>query len=165
VSHPWPRLLFVLSAFSIGACGGSLPHPPYAPQATSALSPVESAPPPGRIETIPARPSQADAWVDGEWILRHGRWYWLLGRWVKTPPGARYAPWVCVRATDGTAYYAASIWRDAKGAPLPAPPPPLAIATASGEAIFDSEGDMEDTGRNIKTPPPSHQHPDEQPSP
>jgi hypothetical protein len=33
------------------------------------------------------------------------------------------------------------------------PPPPLAVAMASGEAIVGAEGDAEDTGRNIKTPP------------
>jgi hypothetical protein len=156
--------LRVLPALLLFACGG-IPHPPYSPQTTDALRPVEFAPPPGRVETIPPKPAQADAWVGGEWILRHGRWYWLLGRWVKTPPGARYSPWVSVHAVDGTAYFAPSVWRDAQGAPLPAPAP-IVIGTASGEAVFDSEGDMEDTGRNIKTAPPSHPSPpDEQPSP
>jgi hypothetical protein len=102
---------------------------------------------------IPTRPLDADAWVDGEWILRHRRWYWLLGRWVKVPPDARYSPWVVVRASDGTPFYAASSWRNATtGALLPAPAP-LAVATASGEAVVGSEGDPEDTGRNIETAP------------
>jgi len=134
------------------ACSSSLPHPPYSRQATSALAPVEVAPPPGRIELIPKRPPQADAWVDGEWILRHGRWYWLLGRWTKTPASATYSPWVAVRSRDGTVWYAPSVWRDARGAPI-APPPPLAVATASGEAVVDSEGEPQATGRNIKTVP------------
>jgi hypothetical protein len=158
------RSFLVLGALPLTACAGSLPHPPYAPQATSALTPVEFAPPPGRIEAIPPRPLTADAWVDGEWIYRHGRWFWLLGRWVKTPPGARYAPWVCVHAIDGSAYYAPSIWRDAQGAPLAAPPTPLAFAAASGEAVFDSEGDVEETGRNIKAAPPARRNPEEQPA-
>ncbi|HEY8090370.1 MAG TPA: hypothetical protein VIF09_21060 [Polyangiaceae bacterium] len=112
------------------------------------------APPPGRVEAVPRRPREADAWVDGEWVLRRGRWYWLLGRWVKTPPGATYSPWVVVRATDGTPFYAPSTWRDSRGAMLP-PPPPLALATASGEAVVDAEGETEQTGRIIKTPPPA----------
>ena len=145
----WPGLLVVLPVL---ACGGSVPHPPYAPQATNALSPIELAPPPGRIETIPPRPPQADAWVDGEWVLRHGRWYWLLGRWVTVPPGASYSPWVVGRASDGTPFYTPSTWRDATGALLP-PPPAVAFATASGEAIVDAEGEAEDTGRNIKVAP------------
>jgi hypothetical protein len=116
---------------------------------------VETGPPPGRVESIPPRPAGADAWVDGEWILRHGEWYWLLGRWVKVPPGARYAPWVFVRASDGTPFYAPSVWRNAAGDVVP-PPPGLAFATASRQGIVSPEGDPEETGRDItKAPPPS----------
>ena len=115
-------------------------------------------PPPGRVEWIPARPPGADAWVDGEWILRHGRWYWLLGRWVKSPESATYSPWVLVRASDGTPFYAPSVWRDAQGAAIP-PPEGLAFATASGQAVVSPAGDAEDTGRVIKTAPPMHPHP------
>ena len=155
----------LLFALWLPACAGPPPHPPYAPQATSALAPVEFAPPPGRIETIPPRPAGADAWVDGEWTYRRGRWLWLLGRWVKSPPGARYSPWVCVHAIDGAAYYAPSVWRDANGAVLDPGPPALAFATASGEAVFDPEGDVAQTGRNIKTAPQKRQNPEEQPTP
>jgi hypothetical protein len=133
-------------------CGPSLPHPPYTPQATNALARVEFAPPPGRVELIPPKPPQADAWVDGEWIPRHDRWYWLLGRWVKTPPGATYSPWVVVRAIDGDVYYARSVWKDRNGAPIP-PPPGIAFATGDSEAVFDAAGEAERTGRNIKTAP------------
>ncbi|MGH7293829.1 MAG: hypothetical protein ACRELB_02795 [Polyangiaceae bacterium] len=101
---------------------------------------------------MPERPAGADAWVDGEWVLRHGRWYWLLGRWVKTPPGATYSPWVVVRARDGTPYYAPSIWCGADGGAIP-PPEPLAFARASGEAVMSPEGDVEDTGRALKAAP------------
>ena len=149
MTRQWPRLLW---GFSLLSCGG-VPHPPYAPQATTALTPIQLAPPPGRIETIPARPPQADAWVDGEWVLRHGRWYWLLGRWVTVPRGATYSPWVVVRASDGTPFYSPSTWHDATGAVLPAPAA-LAVATASGEAVVDAEGDPEDTGRNMMAVPP-----------
>jgi hypothetical protein len=109
-------------------------------------------PPPGRVEAVPKRPPGADAWVDGEWILQHGRWYWLLGRWVKTPENATYSPWVVVRASDGTPFYAPSVWRDAQGRALPSPAA-LAFATASGQAVVSPEGDTEDTGRVIKTAP------------
>jgi hypothetical protein len=147
------------------ACGGPLPHPPFAAQATSALVPLEFDPPPGRVEVIPPRPPQADAWVDGEWILRHGRWYWLLGRWVKTPAGATYSPWVSVRAADGTAWYAPGVWRDSQGRQI-GPPSALAIATASAETVVDPEGHLEDTGRTIKTaPPPRPREQDAPPAP
>ncbi len=147
------RWLAVAASLALASCARSLPHPPWSSQATSALTQVDVGPPPGRVELVPARPPGADAWVDGEWILRHGRWYWLLGRWVKVPPGATYAPWVLVRASDGTPFYAASVWRDARGTVI-APPPALAYATSSGEAVMSAEGEIEDTGRVIKTAPP-----------
>jgi len=97
-------------------------------------------------------PANADAWIPGEWVQRHGRWYWLLGRWVKTPKGARYSPWAVVRASDGSPLLATSLWIGPDGKPIP-PPPAVAYATASGEAVFDAEGDKEDTGRAIEVPP------------
>jgi hypothetical protein len=121
-------------------------------QATNALTRIDLAPPPGRVEAVPPRPDGADAWVDGEWILRHGRWYWLLGRWVKVPTGVTYSPWVVVRSTDGAAFYAPSVWRDASGSVVAAPPA-LVYATASGGAVLSPAGDLEDTGRAIKTAP------------
>lgn len=138
--------------FAMVSCGGSVPHPPYSSQATSALVAIETAPPPGRIEVVPNKPRGADAWVDGEWVLQHGRWSWLLGRWVTVPAGATYSPWVVVRASDATAYYAPGTWHDATGGRL-ASPPALAVATASGEGMVSPEGEPEDTGRNIKTVP------------
>jgi hypothetical protein len=104
------------------------------------------------VERVPPQPAHADAWIDGEWTWRHGRWYWLLGRWVTAPIGATYSPWVVVRATDGTAYWAPSVWRDARGEAI-SPPPGLAFAIASGEAVVSPEGDPEPTGRVIETPP------------
>ena len=136
-----------------------MPHPPYATQATASLTAISLGPPPGRIEVVPKRPARADAWVDGEWVLRHGRWYWLLGRWVQTPVGARYAPWVVVRASDGTPFYAPSSWQDDKGVALQ-PPPALAYAKANGQAVFDPEGDTVPTGRNLVDRDPSARGPE-----
>jgi hypothetical protein len=145
-------LRLALGPLVLLGCGGSLPHPTYAARPASALAPVDSEPPPGRVELVPAMPASADAWIPGEWIQRHGRWYWLLGRWVKTPPGGKYAPWVVVRASDGSPMLAPSAWMGADGKPIP-PPPAIASATASGEAVFDAEGDKQDTGRAIETAP------------
>jgi hypothetical protein len=133
---------------ALSACHAALPHPPYAAQDASALSQVDFAPPPGRVETIPPRPREADAWIDGEWIQRRGRWHWLAGRWVMVPAGARYAPWVAVRAADGTAYFAPGAWRGARGEPIP-DPPALAVATVSTEAVSSPEGDPEPTGSTL----------------
>jgi hypothetical protein len=153
----WLMVMLVLSG-----CGSSTPHPPLSPQATSALARIDVGPPPGRVESIPKQPAGADAWVDGEWIHRHGRWYWLLGRWVKTPEGATYSPWVVVRASDGTPFYAPSVWRDAKGAVMP-DPPGLAFASAKGTAVTSPEGNPETTGRAIQTAPPAESHESAQP--
>jgi hypothetical protein len=144
--------LFGAAGLPVLACSGPLPHPPYAPQSTDALVVLASPPPPGRVERVPNRPFGADAWVQGEWIQRAGRWSWLVGRWVKTPNGARYSPWVLVRATDGTVYYAASSWKDVRGAPLPEPPG-LAFASVSDQPVYDPQGEIDDTGRAVQEAP------------
>jgi len=142
----------VVLPLGLAACGQALPHPPYSPQATGALEAIDSAPPPGRIELIPPRPPQADAWIDGEWIPMRGRWYWLLGRWVKTPSGATYSPWVVVRTSDGTPLYAPSVWKDARGTRI-SPPPALAIAASRAQVVFDAEGELVPTGANVESVP------------
>jgi hypothetical protein len=142
-----------LCSLALLGCGAdSLPHPTYGAQPPSALAPIDSEPPPGRVELVPAMPANADAWIPGEWILRHGRWYWLLGRWVKAPPGATYRPWMAVRARDGSTLLAPSSWTGPDGKPIPAPPA-IAYATASGEAVFDAQGEKQDTGRAIENAP------------
>jgi len=143
------KLPFVIG---VVGCGGALPHPPYAAQATSALRRVEVGPPPGRVEEVPPRPEGATAWIDGEWIWMHGRWYWLVGRWVQAPAGAKYVPWVAVFANDGSSYWAPGLWLDASGQPV-APPPALALAKPSRGAVVDLEGDVDVTGRTITTVP------------
>lgn len=143
---------FLFTLATILGCGGALPHPPFAPQTTDALAVVASPPPPGRVERVPGKPTGADVWVEGEWIQRAGRWSWLLGRWVKTPIGARYRPWVVVRTSDGTVYYAPSSWQSAQGAALPEPPP-VAFATVSDQAVYDPNGEIDDTGRAMKEAP------------
>lgn len=98
--------------------------------------------------------------MDGEWVHRRRRWDWLLGRWVKTPPGATYSPWVVVRSADGHAFYAPGLWKDANGAPI-TPPPALSFATANTGSVFDPEGNLEQTGRNVEagSPPADVEHP------
>jgi hypothetical protein len=133
-------------------CGGAVPRPPLARQATGALRYVEVGPPPGRVEEVPPRPEGATAWIDGEWIWMRGRWYWLVGRWVKTPHGASYAPWVAEFASDGSTYWAPGVWLDASGQPM-APPPALALARASLGAVVDPEGNVDVTGRTVTEVP------------
>jgi hypothetical protein len=135
--------VIVLYALAIG-CGSSLPHPTFAPQAPGSLVQVDQAPPPARVEIVPARPTELATWVDGEWIWRRGRWAWLTGRWVSPPPGAVFAAWVFVRGADGRLWSAPGMWRDASGAPLDLKP--LAMASVEAGAVVDADGATETTG-------------------
>jgi hypothetical protein len=133
----------------LGACVGRLPHPPYAGQPTSALETVGYPPPPARVEFVPPRPAPGAVWIDGEWAWQGRRWAWRIGRWVEPPPGARYSPWTVVRGDDGSTYYAAGAWRDARGAEL-AEPVALVAARANLSDVVDPEGELETTGRSIR---------------
>ncbi len=82
----------------------------------------------------------------------HGRWYWLVGRWVQAPARAKYVPWVAVFASDGSSYWAPGVWLDARGQPM-APPPTLALAKPSRGAVVDAEGNVNVTGRTITVVP------------
>jgi hypothetical protein len=85
-------------------------------------------------------------WIDGEWSLRRDRWAWTLGRWVVTPKGASYSPWVFVRRSDGTLQFAPGAFWDVDKKPVRAPVP-LVEAKASSGAVVDPEGATEATGR------------------
>jgi hypothetical protein len=136
----WRGLVLLCAASA--ACAASLPHPPYSAQPTEALVSVPHAPPPARVEAVPARPQDDAVWIDGEWTLRRARWVWLPGRWVLAPPAATYSPWVTVRAPDGALYFAPGAWRDAHGQPI-APPKALSIATVESGTVIDAEGEAE----------------------
>ena len=116
------------------ACGGSIPHPRYVGQPTSALVEVPYPPPAARPEGIPPRPSESAVWIDGEWRWRRSRWSWKSGRWVAPPPGAAFSPWTSVRRTDGVVFFAPGVWRDARGQALD-DPAPLATAVATAAAL------------------------------
>ncbi|HTB75292.1 MAG TPA: YXWGXW repeat-containing protein [Polyangiaceae bacterium] len=134
----------------LAACADRLPHPPYARQPTTALETVGYPPPPARIEFVPPHPAARGAvWIDGEWAWQGRRWAWRMGRWVEPPPGARYSPWTVVRGDDGSTYYAAGAWRDARGAEL-AEPVALVVARANLSDVVDPEGELETTGRSIR---------------
>jgi hypothetical protein len=135
---------------SLAACTESVAHPPYAPQPTNALVEVDLPPPPGRVESIPERPSKRDVvWVDGEWTWHRARWAWKPGRWVATPAGGKFMPWVFVRGPDGRLWYAPGAWRDAKGAAVD--PPALAVAQVDAVEVVNASGDTETTGPTLRT--------------
>jgi hypothetical protein len=136
----------------LAACSPGMLHPTYVPQATSALERVDRAPPPARIEMVPARPSPEAVWVDGEWIWRRGLWAWLPGRWVLPPAGAVLAAWTFVRRADGTLWYAHGTWHGANGAEID-PPAPLALAAVEAGPVVDADGTLETTGPTVRDRP------------
>src|SRR5690349_13495185 len=138
---------------SLGSCGNRLPHPPYAPHPTSALVEVRFPPPPARAEAVPPQPSADAVWIDGEWQWRRKRWAWTPGAWVTAPPGSAYSPWTVVRDDTGTLFHAAGTWRNARGEEIPAPKAITRGESPSGDVV-DPEGEMEQTGRNIRPEKP-----------
>jgi hypothetical protein len=97
---------------------------------------------------VPDKPADDAVWIDGEWTWRRRRWAWRPGRWVIPPPGGAFSPWTTVRREDGTLFFAAGTWRNAKGEPLEAPRPLALGGTVSG-VVVDPSGEIERTG-----PPP-----------
>jgi hypothetical protein len=134
------------------ACSGSLPHPPYVPQPSSALTAIPIEPPPARVEAVPASPARGAVWVDGEWTYRRGRWAWVLGRWVIPAPDTAFSPWTVVRSADGDLLQAPGVWRDKQGNPID-PPAPLKMAEAQAGSVVDPEGVTEQTGRTLTAIP------------
>lgn len=133
-------------------CSGSVRHPYYAAQPTSALQEVDAPPPPARVEILPGAPSSAAVWVDGEWMWRRGRWAWLPGRWVDAPGGRLFSPWVFVRGPDGRLWYAPGVWRDLWGAPVN-PPDALGVASVETGVVVTAEGATELTGPSVRQRP------------
>jgi hypothetical protein len=57
---------------------------------------VEVAPPPPRVEIVPA-PRPGYFWATGHWEWRHGRHEWAPGIWLAERPGFVYSPAVWVQ--------------------------------------------------------------------
>ncbi len=54
---------------------------------------VPAAPPPNRVEVIPARPGPEHVWQGGHWAWRGGQQVWLPGVWTPPPaPGYGWQP-------------------------------------------------------------------------
>jgi hypothetical protein len=123
-------------------CGSPLPQPRIGehPQGATDFVEVPYPPPPARVEIVPAQPSPAAVWVDGEWAYRNKRWVWEPGGWVLPPANGYFAPWMTRRTSDGRLYFVAGRWHAADGKPLPKPPV-LALAETSltGEAVSPAD--------------------------
>lgn len=72
---------------------------------------VIKAPPPLRIETIPARPHASHIWVAGYWHWESNAYVWVPGAWI-APPEPR-AVWVPPRLEQrgGVSVYVSGFWR------------------------------------------------------
>jgi WXXGXW repeat (2 copies) len=53
---------------------------------------VDRAPPPRRVEVIPARPGPEFVWIEGHWAWASRDYEWSPGRWERPP--RRHAHWV-----------------------------------------------------------------------
>ena len=60
-----------------------------APEVASAQVYVQVAPPPLRVEPVPA-PRRGYVWVPGHWQWRGHRHVWVAGHWIGARPGYRY---------------------------------------------------------------------------
>jgi hypothetical protein len=90
---------------------------------------VSVAPPPIRVETIPAQPTAAHVWIPGHWVWRYGRHEWAYGHWVLPPePGYVWEParWV---PENGQWVYYEGHWRHT------APPAPVVYQPAPVQTV------------------------------
>lgn len=148
MNHEPARVAIVTVTLLLIGCGSALPLPEYASQPSAAFEPVGFAPPPARVEQVPASPRRGAVWLDGEWTWDGSRWAWQPGRWVAPPRGAAYAKWAATRQKDGVLLVAPGSWRTADGKEVAAPPP-LAAAKAASDSVVDIDGDPENTAPNI----------------
>ena len=56
---------------------------------------IAEAPPPVRVEVIPAAPGVGFVWIRGFWRYNGGRYAWVSGRWERPVEGRR--EWVAER--------------------------------------------------------------------
>jgi hypothetical protein len=114
------------AAYLAGACSSGLTTVPIGPRDERAPRiPVDVAPPPAKVETIPPRPGSACAWLDGRWEWVEEAWQWTNGGWVQPPAECHYAPPIAVwteSAGNGTLYYSPGRWyRDTGAGACPEP--------------------------------------------
>ncbi len=72
---------------------------------------VVKAPPPLRVETIPARPGAAHVWIGGYWHWESDAYLWVPGAWI-TPPEPK-AVWIPPRVEQrsGVSVFISGFWR------------------------------------------------------
>lgn len=85
------------SLIAVAIAAGTLGAVTTTPAAAQAVFQVQVAPPPPRVEVVPA-PRRGQVWVPGYWDWRGHRHVWAAGHWERARPGYYYAPtqWVQV---------------------------------------------------------------------
>ena len=92
-------------ALAVAAALGALALPVQAQDATVYF---DIAPPPLRVETVPA-PRSGYFWAPGYWELREGRHVWRAGHWERERQGYTYVPPTWVQR-DNRWYFAPGRW-------------------------------------------------------
>ena len=100
------------------ACSSSLPRPPGGVIPSTETIEVPYPPPPARVETIPAKKTTGQVWLDGQWEWDGKAWKWHDGAWATPPANAYFTPWTTKRRADGQLLFTRAEWRDKAGHPL-----------------------------------------------
>jgi hypothetical protein len=108
------RKLLAAAVLSTAALGAVV-----VPSVASAQVYIQTAPPPLRVEPVPA-PRRGHVWVPGHWQWRGHRHVWVPGTWIVARRGYAYVQprWI---ERDGRWYYERGRWgrgdRDHDGIP------------------------------------------------
>ncbi|HTM46871.1 MAG TPA: YXWGXW repeat-containing protein [Polyangiaceae bacterium] len=132
----------------LSACSASLPGPTVGAAPATSFVEVPFAPPPARVEIVPAQPSSDDIWIDGEWIWQNGRWAWRRGYWTIPPPLAVYSPSTLRRTKSGTLLVARGAWWNPSGQEVEA------VGNESSQAregpVVTPQGQLEEAAPNVE---------------
>jgi hypothetical protein len=128
------RSSLVCVSILLCACGGSLPTPTTTQHPLSAYVEVPYPPPAALAETVPDRPTRADAvYIDGEWAFHGEAFVWRRGGWVVPPTTSTYAAWRAWYRRDGRLMMAPGTWYDSKHERLRPPVPLVPAYTPANE--------------------------------
>jgi hypothetical protein len=95
---------------SLGGCAARIPLPAETSHEGDTPVVVPYPPPPAQVEMVGPPPDDAAVWVDGSWRWTGTAWTWTEGEWERPPSGARYAPPIVVRQSNGELVYFPGSW-------------------------------------------------------
>jgi hypothetical protein len=111
----------VVAALAMGAssCAPRIPLPAQTSHEGDSPIVVPYPPPPAQVEMVGPPPDDSAVWVDGSWRWTGASWAWTEGGWERPAAGARYAPPIAVRQSNGELVYFPGSWHGAAAAPAP----------------------------------------------